>query len=416
MKDRSYLRRIAILAFWICFSVPFAAYSQAQEDSNIYTLGEIVVSAEREEVEAVGTVREITAKDIEMQGARTLDEALELLPGVYVRSGADGVPRVDLRGFRSRHVILLLDGIPINSTYDGNFDPSLIPVENIEKIKVSYGTHSVIYGDGGLGGVINIITKKGTKDIHGMVSGEVGEGDGYLGKFNLSGGYKKADFFISGSKYTRNGFPLSDDFQPTSEENGGLRDNSDRDANNFFANLNFAPGDKLVIEAVFNYIRGEFGKPSTVIYPRDNFSDAQRYERMDNYEGYSGHLSLGYDLPGPFGLRSWVFFNQLREEENRYDDGDFDSITRNGAFHHDNEIRVKGAALEATCDLKKAGFLTLGLKDRGEEWEVDGYDITKSGLVDTRDDRDIEIYSAALEYEVVPVKNLGLVPGFWLQS
>lgn len=413
-------KRVLLLGFFICLLSQFmsgAVYAQGNTD--IYTLGEIVVSGERPGVESVGTVREITAEDIQNKGARTLDEALELLPGVNIRTGADGVPRVDLRGLRSRHVLLLLDGIPINSTFDGNFDPSLIPAESIEKIKLSYGTHSVLYGDGGLGGVINIITKRGQKGIHGMVLGEAGEGDHYLGSFNLSGGHEKVDFFLSGSVLDRNGFRLSDDFDKTPEEDGGIRENSDKRRNNFFANVNFAPSDKVVIGAVFNYLKGEFGKPSTTISPRDDFSDAQRYERMDNFEGYSGHLSLSYDLPGPFGLRSWIFFNQLTEEENRYDNGNFYSMTRNGAFHHDNEIRVKGAALQTTYDLKTAGFLTLGLKGRGEEWETDGFDITKTGRVYTKDDRDIEVYSASLEYEVVPLRNLGLVLGYnhnWLEK
>ena len=373
-------KRILLLGFLVCLLSQFmsgAVYAQTG-NTDIYTLGEIVVSGERPGVESVATVREITAEDIQNKGARTLDEALELLPGVNIRTGADGVPRVDIRGLRSRHVLLLLDGIPINSTFDGNFDPSLIPVESIEKIKLSYGTHSVLYGDGGLGGVINIITKRGKKGIHGMVLGEAGEGDHYLGSFNLSGGHEKVDFFLSGSALDRNGFRLSDDFDKTPEEDGDIRENSDKRRNNFFANINFAPSDKVVIGAVFNYLKGEFGKPSTTISPQDDFSDAQRYERMDNFEGYSGHLSLSYDLPGPFGLRSWLFFNQLTEEENRYDDGNFDSITRNGAFHHDNEIRVKGAALQTTYDLKTAGFLTLGLKGREEEWETDGFDITKN--------------------------------------
>lgn len=396
---------------------PDICLSQA-EDTGIYELGEVVVSEAKPIVESVGTVREITAEDIQNKGARTLDEAIELLPGMYIRTGADGVPRVDLRGFRSRHVVLLLDGIPINSTFDGNFNPSLIPVESIEKTKVSYGTHSMLYADGGLGGVINIVTKRGKKGIHGMVHGEAGEGDHYLGSFNFSGVHEKVDFFLGGSILDRNGFRLSDDFDETPQENGDIRENSDKRRNNLFANVNFAPTDKVLIGAVFNYLRGEFGKPSTTIFPRDDFSDAQRFERMDNFEGYSGHLSLSYDLPGPFGLRSWVFFNQLTEEENRYDDGNFDSITRNGAFHHDNETRVMGAALQTTYDLKTAGFLTLGLKGREEEFETDGFDVTRTGRVDVRDERDIEVYSAALEYEVVPLKNLGLVFGYshnWLE-
>jgi outer membrane cobalamin receptor len=413
---------VLLVVTWIIF--PDLVQSQTQDNyTTTYTLGEVVVSAEKEVVEAVGTVREITSEDIKNKGARDLDEALKLLPGVYIRTGGDGIPRVDLRGFRSRHVILLLDGIPINSTYDGNFDPTLIPVESIEKIKVSYGTHSVLYGDGGLGGVVNIITKRGTKDVHGMVLGEAGDRSHYLGQFNLSGGYGKADFFLSGSHFERDGFRLSGDFESTPAEDGGTRDNSDKKRDNFFANVNFAPNDRILIGAVFNYLKGEFGKPSTTISPRDDFSESQRYERMDNFEGYSGHLSLSYDLPGPFGLRSWLFFNQLTEEENRYDDGNFESITRNGTFHHDNEIRIKGAALETTYDLKAAGLLTLGIKGRSEEGEFEGFDIERISGVDTQvdiqDERDIDIYSAALEYEITPMKGCGLVFGYghyWLNK
>mgnify|MGYP001588369518 FL=1 len=137
MKKIFLLLKLSI--FFCIVIVPELAFSQMQEKySEPYTLGEIVVGAEKKVVESVGTVREITSEDIQNKDARSLDEALELMPGINIRTGADGVPRVDLRGFRSRHVVLLLDGIPLNSTFDAQFDPSLIPVENIEKIKFSY--------------------------------------------------------------------------------------------------------------------------------------------------------------------------------------------------------------------------------------------------------------------------------------
>lgn len=151
------------------------AAQPATDIAEVYTLGEVVVSGEKEGVESIATTREITYEDIQNQGARTLDQALHLLPGLNLRTAGDGVPRVDLRGLRSRHVLLLLDGIPFNSAYDRNFDPSAISVEKISKIKVSYGNHSVLYGQGGLAGVINIITKKGNENVHGSLTGEAGE-------------------------------------------------------------------------------------------------------------------------------------------------------------------------------------------------------------------------------------------------
>ena len=118
----------------------------------------VSVTEALELVEEVGTTRRITPADIEARNARTLDEALRLLPGIYVRNGGDGTPRVDVRGFRSRHVLLLINGVPANSTADGQFDPARISTDAIREIKVSYGSSSVLYGDNALAAVIEITT------------------------------------------------------------------------------------------------------------------------------------------------------------------------------------------------------------------------------------------------------------------
>ena len=144
----------------------------------VYDLGKVVVTARgREGSEAIGTVATVTAEEIKERDARTLDEALQLLPGVNIRVAGDGIPRIDIRGFRTRHVLLLLNGTPFNSSFDAQFDPSLISVENIAEIKLVTGGGSVLYGPGGNGGVINIITKKGAAGVHGSVGAEGAEGD-----------------------------------------------------------------------------------------------------------------------------------------------------------------------------------------------------------------------------------------------
>ena len=155
---------------------------------------------------------------------------------------------MNIRGFRTRHVLLLLDGVPMNSSFDQQFDPSTIPVENIAKIKVTAGASSVLYGQGGLGGVINIITKKGQQGMAGMAAYETGDGQPYLGKASLSGGKGKFDFFVSGSTYKRDHFPLaSKSFSPTLEEGSGYRTNSDNSRDSAFFNLGFTPGNKLYV-------------------------------------------------------------------------------------------------------------------------------------------------------------------------
>jgi len=280
-----------MMGMWLGFAQNGFSETETQQTAT-YTLGEIVVSGEREGVESIGTVREITAEDITRRRVQTLDQALELLPGLDIRTATDGVARVDLRGFRSRHVQLLLNGIPFNSTYDGQFDPSIISVENIAKIKVSYSTHSVLYGQGGLGGVINVITKKGTEGLQGAVRLETGERNRNLGSFSVSGAKDKFDAFVSGSILDSDGYVLSDDFEATSDEDGGLRENSDRKNKNLFANVGYAPNDIWEIGLVANKVRGEFGKPPITINDKtDPFASSPKYERVDNYDGFSGQIS-----------------------------------------------------------------------------------------------------------------------------
>lgn len=160
----SMLRSREVLAVSLAGMLVFGAAARlwAAADDELYRLGEVVVSGGTPIVEAVGVTRRVTAEEMEQRGVRSLDEALNLLPGVDVRVGGDGAPRIDMRGFRTRHIKLLLNGTPFNSTYDGQFDSALISVENIAEIVVTTGATSTLYGSGGNAGVINIITKKGS--------------------------------------------------------------------------------------------------------------------------------------------------------------------------------------------------------------------------------------------------------------
>lgn len=402
--------------------VPDVVFSQPPEqDTGIYTLGEVVVTAKKEVVESVGTVREVTAEEIQNKDARTLDQALELLPGVDVRTGTDGVPRVDIRGFRSRHVLLLLDGVPINSTYDGQFDPSIIPTENIAKIKVSYGTSSVLYGQGGLGGVINIITKKGKEGIRGMASGEIGEGTSRIGRISLSGAKKDVDFFLSGSMAARKGYRLSNGFNATPLQGDGLRENSDKRRNNVFGNIGYSPTKEWDMGLVASYVQGHYGIPpstkeSTKSDP-DPFANNPKYERVNNLEGFSAQFSTSYNIPGPVDIRGWAYINQLDEKRTRYDDSNYNSLTTKGTYVEDGKSKIFGGTIQTGLNLASAGAVTLALDAQSQEYKSSGKirDVKVGKKWEFRyfdDDHSLWVYSASLEYEVTLFKDLGLVLGY----
>lgn len=377
-------------------------------DDGVYRLGEVVVSGQESIVESAGNTHKVTAAEIEKRGARTLDQAINLLPGVQVRTGGDGAPRIDIRGFRTRHVKLLLNGTPFNSTYDGQFDPAVIPVENIAEIVVTTGGGSELYGPGGNAGVINIITKKGVKGMHGSVGVELADGDAQLMRATGSYGADKYDVFVSGSVYEQDYFELSDHFSATAYEDGGERENSDRRRNDAFINVGYSPTDATLVGLTFSYLGGERGKPSSIV--KDDYSSL-KYDREDDTEGINAQLALSHDFAGPMSFKGWAYFNKLDVLDNRYDDADYDSQTKKGAYSSDATTEISGVNVQLRYDLERFGTLTIGGMLENDEWEDEGFTIPSKSVVDYETDADFQLYSATLQYEVTPVRNLGLVAG-----
>ena len=110
----------------------------------------------------------VTGEELRAQQVRHAAEALRSLPGVSVsRSGGFGnLTQVRIRGAEGNHTLVLIDGIEANNTADGEFDFSNLSAEDIERIEVIRGPMSGLYGSNAVGGVINIITRRGQGPLH----------------------------------------------------------------------------------------------------------------------------------------------------------------------------------------------------------------------------------------------------------
>ena len=140
-----------------------------------------------------------------------------------MRKGNEGTPRIDMRGLRSRHVLLLLDGIPFNSTEDGQFDPVLIPAELMQSVRIDFGNASVLHGDGPIGGVLQVVTRTAEAGVQTHAGFDVRSGDQYFVDLAVSGRAGDFDALAAGSGFGRDAFPLSDDFDASTSEDGGAR-------------------------------------------------------------------------------------------------------------------------------------------------------------------------------------------------
>lgn len=156
-------------------------------------------------------VQIITRRMIELMGSRRLDEVLKEQTGMAIVNNIGGGSRsvgVQMQGFGSEYVMILIDGQPMVGRNNGNFDLSRISVSNIERIEIVKGASSCLFGSEALGGAINIITRHGAVEPQAVVSlnyGTLNIVDATLdaempfahqrGTANFSGNYYRTDGF-----------------------------------------------------------------------------------------------------------------------------------------------------------------------------------------------------------------------------
>ena len=421
----------ARLATSLCLAVGVwpAASAQVAEPpgpaADAYRLGEtIVVIGERPRIaDAVASIDTITAEDIERRGARSLEEAIALLPGVYVRYGADGVPRIDIRGLRTRNIVLLQNGVPLNSGYDGQFDPASIPAHNIAEIKVTRGSSSVLYGPGGNAGVIEIITKSAGEALRASAAGEYEFDEAYELRGSLSGQAGGAGLALWGSVADRDHFELSDDFQATALQPEGDRVNSDREQNALQGNVVFGE-DGLRTGLSLSYRDGEYGKPPTTIDSTESiFANRPRYERVA-FDAFSAQLATEFSFGDTRSLRPTLYLNRDSELTDGYDDAGYDTQVKSGAFREDATTKVYGLGLLGSARTGAGILLSGSVTARQEYWESNGFTVTTTsggggggggGTVTVarpfNQNESIGLYSVDVEAEWPLGEALGLVGG-----
>jgi vitamin B12 transporter len=142
----------------------FTSPSFAVENIN---LDEVVVTASRFEEHLSTTLRDVSVIDheqIERAGQSTLVEILQTQPGIEItNTGGEGkASGIFMRGTSSNHVLVLIDGVRVNSATLGTTTFENIPVALIDKIEIVRGPATSLYGQDAIGGVIQIFTKKGS--------------------------------------------------------------------------------------------------------------------------------------------------------------------------------------------------------------------------------------------------------------
>lgn len=190
-------------------------------------------------VNAPGAIEIITAEQIKMQGAETLDEVLGDALGLSINmvSGRGQIPQI--RGLSNKRVLILIDGMRSATGFRGTtVDLSEFSTEFVERIEIVRGPSSSLYGSEAMGGVINIITKKPPAEFTGYLTtrygiNTYGEANNFVVKGTAGSTFGKLGVAVMGHSNVTDDFDrrLDDAFGSDIDEedrySGGIKFNLD---------------------------------------------------------------------------------------------------------------------------------------------------------------------------------------------
>ncbi|WP_243375289.1 TonB-dependent receptor plug domain-containing protein [Geotalea sp. SG265] len=264
-----------LLALLLLTGIP-AWGGQAEDelsDLGFLTMGEAETPARspRPASRIAENVTVITADQIEALNAHTLAEVLNTVPGIQfeqVRTPGSW-SFFNIQGAVSRHIQVLIDGVPQNDLVENAPDLGLISVQHIERIEIIKGAASAAWGQA-LGGVVNIVTKspEADKPFAGAVFSSYGEQATSDLRGELSGTVNRFGYYLSGGNLHSDGL---------------LPDNS-INRNNAYGKITYDLPSRGYIIAGFDYrgaARGIFSAPNS-----DDLPFGARETDSSNY-GYS---------------------------------------------------------------------------------------------------------------------------------
>ena len=230
--------RLFILTFLSIIFIPAISYSESsvdqkeeshksgKQDETLVTgveedIEEIIVTATRTETpvsQLPDSVSIVSRAQIDQQKATTIFEALRSVPGLNIqKSGSIGrQTEMTIRGSSTSQVLVMIDGVQVNSPTTGTFNFANLTTDNIEKIEVVRGAQSTLYGSDAMGGVINIVTKKGKGKPKFGIRSEFGTPERtYNESISSSGSIKKFNYSVDLARIDSDGRGADDDYDKT---------------------------------------------------------------------------------------------------------------------------------------------------------------------------------------------------------
>lgn len=226
------------------------------DDSSRFELDELLVTGVTHEIDAWSMTKNIsviTAEEIAQATSNNVTDLLAREAGFNLRSlfGNDKFSGVDIRGMgntSTSNVIILIDGVRINAPDLSGADLSAISLNEIERIEILRGSGAVRYGDGAIGGVINIRTKSGNQQPQ-------------TSAYASYGGFNTSDIRLQTGIAADIG---SVDVRFSAYNSDGHRNNNHLKKRDFSTSLILKPYQGLTLDASVRLHKDKYGLPGPV--------------------------------------------------------------------------------------------------------------------------------------------------------
>jgi vitamin B12 transporter len=273
-------KRAFAAAFLISLNI-IASAQEEKEPPKKSERHEITVTATRLETperEVASSVTVITGEDLRrMQKTSVLDAVRNLAELSIIQNGGEGgAASVSVRGANSEHTLVLLDGVELNDPINPSrsYDLAHLSLNQVERIEIIRGPQSVLFGSNAMGGVINIITRRGQGRPEITASTTAGSYGTIRGDYGISGSSGPGSYSLGASFVRAEGISAAAGRYPGNSEPDGYRNLS------FAGNLGFDLGERAQIDLSMRTIRAEteidnFGGPYG-----DDSNSSQKYTTL----------------------------------------------------------------------------------------------------------------------------------------
>ena len=302
---------------------------------------------------------------------QSLDKAVEMAPGVTSHSagGRRNERDIFVRGFDRFRVPLSIDGVRIYLPADNRLDMARFLTPDLAEVQIQKGYVSVLNGPGGLGGAINLVSRKPTKEFEAEArSGLVMNGDvsdmNQWSSYAYAGTRQKGYYAqISGTIVDQDQFNLSDDFRPATPstpfdpffpyEEGGARDYSDfRD---WRINVKAGITPNATDEYSINYTT-QSGEKNAPLHVAKEQLQTQRYWNWPNWDITSLSWLSKTQIGDASYFKSNAYYNTFDNRLSSFDAPSaivdpYSEQTRPYTFDSDYEDYAYGGFLEFGTEL-----------------------------------------------------------------